>query len=124
MSIRARWASSSRTTRASTRSRFTVTDREGQSSTVSKTIDVQNYTPRVNALDIEALPGGTADLFGRFIDPGWTDAHTATWVPASGDSVDGVVEEEHTATIGSGAVTGTFAAGDEPGESRMDPRRG
>ncbi len=94
-----------------------VTDKAGDTSEITKTIEIQNAKPRVNALNIEVLPGDTARLFGRFIDPGWSDGHTALWTPASGDALTGKVTEDHKAAIASGMVTGSFKAGTTLGDT-------
>ena len=97
---------------------LTVFDKDGMSGKVTKPIDVQNYVPRVNALNIEVLSGGSAQLVGRFLDPGWTDNHTASWTPSppSGAlALPAAVEEDHAATVSSGYVGGIITAADAAG---------
>jgi len=76
-------------------------------SVTTQTIHVRPQPARVNALDVEVISGQPAKLVGRFLDPGWTDTHSATWnVPGMGP-IAGVVTEDGIATIDSGHVTGT-----------------
>ena len=90
---------------------LTVTDRGGASATTKMTIDVEEFVPRTNALDVEVLPGRAAALFGRYVDTGWLDEHEATWEfgPALGVS-DTAVEADHTPSLGSGIVSGVVSS--------------
>src|SRR5205807_5063133 len=72
-----------------------VTDTYQESTTVSSgglardgttvpQVLVGNAPPMARAVSPEVLPsavlpGSTAQLFGRFIDPGWKDTHTASF---------------------------------------------
>jgi hypothetical protein len=106
---------------------LTVTDSFGATGTTSMpmnvgsdspetgTINIGNAPPAVNALNIEVLAGQDADLFGRFIDPGWKDSHSASW------SVDTVplaatLQEDNLAFMSTGIVTGTLTAPGQPCE--------
>jgi len=97
---------------------LTVTDTFNASGTVDYAtftditkdeILVLNTIPKVNALNIEVLPGEEATLIGRFLDPGWLDTHTVTW------EVTGLLEpvtlppddEDHAPFMGSGITTTT-----------------
>ena len=86
---------------------LTVTDSNDATGEVTKTITVDNAPPAVNALDVQVLVGENADLFGRFIDPGWKDTHTATW-EIDGVSHEASVEENNLAFMGTGIVTDTL----------------
>ncbi len=88
---------------------LTVTDSFGATGNQTVTVEVGNAPPAVNALNIEVLSGQAAGLYGRFIDPGWKDTHSATW------SVNGItpaasVQEDNLALMGTGIVTGTVPA--------------
>ena len=96
---------------------LTVTDSEGLEGSALDTIVVENYRPRVNALNIEVLRGGMAKLVGRFLDPGWKDDHTADWMPEGGSAIAGDVKDDHLSALDSGYVDGTVTAGSTTGES-------
>lgn len=72
---------------------------------------VENAPPKVNALNIEVLPGQTVSLFGRFLDPGWTDNHTAEWSISPSDNITLIpgtttLMEDDVAFLETGVVTG------------------
>src|SRR5439155_12320585 len=103
-----------------------VTDTYEESSTVSSgglardgtlvpQVLVGNAPPMARAVSPEVLPGGTAQLFGRFIDPGWKDTHTATFTISppgqTPTTITGAVTEEHRRAFSTGFATATFAVG-------------
>ena len=86
---------------------------------VKENVYVSNAPPSVNALNVQYLPGSeTIDLFGRFIDPGWTDTHYAQWsidyADGSGDNAAGTVTEENIPYMGTGFVSDIISL--EPGK--------
>ena len=86
---------------------LTVTDTATHAACVtSRTIDVLPQAPRAHALDVDVLQGGSADLVARFLDPGWTDTHTASWTVA-GQSSDGTLTEDDVPAMESGFISGT-----------------
>ena len=90
--------------------RLTVTDvATGETSTTSKTVMSLPQAPRVKALDVETLTGQPAKLVARFLDPGWTDTHTAAWNVLE-TSIDGAVAEDNVAAMDSGYVSATTQA--------------
>ena len=81
-----------------------VTDSFGATGALTKTINVLNAPPLVNALNVEALAGKPFPVTGRFTDAGWTDTHSATW---TGPAVAAdPVQEDHAPALGTGKVTG------------------
>jgi len=67
--------------------------------------DPENAAPPINALNVEAIPGLQAPLFASFLDPGWTDTHTASWsLPGASAAT---VQEDRSPALASGIVTGT-----------------
>ncbi len=67
-------------------------------------LTLDNSNPFVNALNIEALSGESASLFGRVLEPGWEDVLAATW------DVDGdppaAVQADNLAFLSTGIITG------------------
>ncbi len=100
--------------------KLTVTDSNGATGEITKTITVANAPPAVNALDVEVLAGENANLFGRFIDPGWGDSHSmAIW--STGDtSLEASIQEKNLAFMGTGIVTGTLETSTLPAGTIMD----
>ena len=103
---------------------LTVTDASGDSATVSAggtaadgdplpPLNVTNADPLVNALNVEALAGQPAELAGRFLDPGFTDTHTANW-SITGNPV-ATVEEENDPLLATGLATGNVPAAELTG---------
>ena len=91
--------------------RLTITDdATGAVSVTDQDVSAEARQPRVHALDVEAVDGQPARLVGRFLDPGWTQTHTATWAIEGVGQVAGVVSEDNLAVMDSGAVTGVTAA--------------
>ena len=86
---------------------LTVTDTTTHAASVtSSTIDVLPQAPRIHALDVDVLRGGSADLVARFLDPGWTDVHTASWA-IDGQSSAGALTEDDVPAMESGFISGT-----------------
>ena len=86
---------------------LTVTDTTTHAASVtSRTINVLPQAPRVHALDVDVLQGGSADLVARFLDPGWTDVHAASWA-VDGQSSDGTLTEDDVPAMESGFISGT-----------------
>ena len=86
---------------------LTVADTTTHAATVtSRTINVLPQAPRVHALDVDVLQGGSADLVARFLDPGWTDVHAASWA-VDGQSSDGTLTEDDVPAMESGFISGT-----------------
>ena len=91
---------------------LTVTDTTTQTTrTTTQTVSAIPQAPWVGALDVEVLDGETAKLVGRFLDPGWEQAHHATWslTDASGNEVAPVgatVFEDNFPAMDSGLVEG------------------
>jgi hypothetical protein len=85
---------------------LTVSDSYGATDSKSVTMGVVNAPPIVNALNVEVLTGGTANLVGRFLDPGWQDTHNATWSVGTLTSL----REDNLAFMDSGIVTGDLAS--------------
>ncbi|MFC1897248.1 PKD domain-containing protein [Chloroflexota bacterium] len=100
--------------------KLTVTDSNGATGELTKTITVDNAPPAVNALDVEVLAGGNADLFGRFIDPGWGDNHTTAVWSIDGTSTEASIQEENLAFMGTGIVTGTLETSTLPAGTIMN----
>ena len=85
---------------------LTVTDTTTNSECiVSRTITVNPQAPRVHALNVDVLDGQSATLVGRFLDPGWTQTHTATFDVPGQDAIEGTVREDNTAALDSGYVS-------------------
>jgi PKD repeat protein len=100
---------------------LTVTDAAGDSMTVSAgetagdgdlvpALNVTNADPLVNALNVEALAGQPAELVGRFLDPGFTDSHSANWSITGNPPA--AVDEENDPLLATGVVTGSAPAND------------
>ncbi len=89
-----------------------VTDDATQAwSETTQTIHVAAQPPRVQAMNAEVLEGATVKLVGRFLDPGWTDDHTATFV-IGGESFAAEVVEDHAAGMTSGYVSASVTLPD------------
>jgi len=83
---------------------------------LTRTVEVHNTPPLGHALDVEAVLGGDVSFFGRFLDPGWLDQHSARWRAGAaeialaagtgaGDTAPGgVIEESHRAALGAGTT--------------------
>ena len=72
----------------------------------------EERAPRVSALDAEIPYGAAAELFGRFLDPGWISTHTAEWRLTSPDGAtvltpQAEVSEDNVKAMDSGTVIGT-----------------
>jgi len=75
-------------------------------------LKVANTPPKVNALNIEVRSGDGATLFGRFLDHGWLDKHTATWkLDNISTPFPGTVKESNTAIVDTGIVTASLTSG-------------
>ena len=91
--------------------KLTVTDNNGQGATgaiceKSLALSSSNVPPRVHALDVEVVEGQPAHLVGRFIDPGWSESHTASWSISDVDTVRADVTEDNFPAMASGYVYG------------------
>jgi hypothetical protein len=80
----------------------------GAASVRDTTVSTTPVKARVHALNVTVLDGQSADLVGRFLDPGWSQAHTATWSfdKAIGD-VPASLDEDNFACMDTGYVYGT-----------------
>jgi hypothetical protein len=85
---------------------LTVADIYGNTDTATATIDAAGFAPRVKALDVDAIEGQPVSLFGRFLDAGWNDTHSAIWTIPGATAPVSSLEENHTPAISSGIVTG------------------
>ena len=86
---------------------LTVTDTTTHAESVTgKTIQVLPQAPRVHALDVDVLQGGSAELVARLLDPGWTDKHTAGWSIA-GTPADATLTEDGVSAMESGYISGS-----------------
>ncbi len=83
---------------------LTVTDGHGASAKATKEIAVKNSAPGAAALSIEVLEGKPVGLFGRFIDCGWLDEHTAKWSLAGNEFVS-ATREDNLPCVSSGITT-------------------
>jgi alpha-tubulin suppressor-like RCC1 family protein len=81
-----------------------LTDQIGASATSSTVVTVRNSPPGVSALNIDVLAGRQVNLFGRFLESGWLDTHTAEW-SLGGQSVHSVPLEDFLPCLSSGIVT-------------------
>ena len=92
--------------------RLTVTDTAtGEQSVTTKTVTAFPQAPWVTALDLEVVDGQPAKLVGRFLDPGWEQAHHATWSLTDKDGaevapVGATVFEDNFPAMDSGYVEG------------------
>ncbi|TMB98887.1 MAG: PKD domain-containing protein [Chloroflexi bacterium] len=96
---------------------LTVTDASGDSNRVCSgaaatdgtqvaVMTVNNTAPQVNALNLETLSGQPASLFGRVLDPGWTDTLSASW-QVNGQPVPATIQNDNLAFLSTGVITGT-----------------
>ncbi len=104
---------------------LTVTDSFGASTTVSSgglpidgspaiaSLSVEDYPSLVSALNQEVLTEATVALFGRFIDPGYVDQHTASWDVDGFASLTEAVTESYAIPFSTiGKATADFQAPD------------
>jgi hypothetical protein len=105
---------------------LTVTDSFGASNTVCSggiatdgtsisALSIVNSAPFVNALNVEALAGQPARLFGRMLEPGWTDVVSADWQLDGQSPFAAIVQQDNIAFVSSGVVAGTVTAAAGPG---------
>ena len=86
----------------------TITDAGGK--ILARRLLVVNTPAKVNALNIEVRSGDSATLFGRFLDHGWLDKHTATFtVEGIAVPIPGTVKESNTAIVDTGIVTASLS---------------
>ena len=97
---------------------LTVTSSDGTTDSTEMTISVANAPALVNTLNVEVLPGGQAPILARYLDPGWTDDHTAT--------IDGAAVAVPPPTVAApvlrrGVITGSVPAPGGVGATREVP---
>ncbi len=90
---------------------LTATDDIGENATGAiceqhMTLPSGRVAPRVHALDIEVLEGQHAELVGRFIDPGWSETHEASWDVDGLGAIETSVTEGNFPAMASGYVYG------------------
>jgi alpha-tubulin suppressor-like RCC1 family protein len=96
--------------------KLTVTDTAtGQQSVTTKTVTAAPQAPWVTALNVEVIDGQPAKLVGRFLDPGWEQAHHASWsltdkAGAAVAPVSATVFEDNFPAMDSGYVEGVTPA--------------
>ena len=105
---------------------LTVEDSFGATDTVvsNSTARDNTFVPEVayvngdvlmNVLNQEVLVGGTTELVGRFVDPGYEDSHTATWSVDAGSISNENLQEDQAPFVGIGLATATYTAPDSAG---------
>ena len=87
---------------------LTVTDEATHAKCVTRqTISAGAQAPWVHAMNVEVLDGQPATLVARFLDPGWEQAHQATWtIDGINDPIGNTVTEDNFPAMDSGYVAG------------------
>ena len=78
-------------------------------------LTLSNADPEVNAIDVEALSGVPVSLFGRLLEPGWTDDVSGTWQLPGQPQQTGGVQNDKLPFISTGVVTGQATVTGAPG---------
>jgi hypothetical protein len=105
---------------------LTVTDSFGASDTVFSgtlarddtpiaALTYANGAPLAKALNQEVITGEQTELLSRFVDPGFEDTHTASWIVSSGIISNEQIMEDNVPFMSSGVATATYSATNVPG---------
>jgi PKD repeat protein len=88
---------------------LTVESSDGTFGSTTVDVPVDNVAPKVNALNVEALPGVAAPVVARFADPGWLDSFTDD-VTLGGSPVSGTLLTDNNPAYASGLFEGTASS--------------